>query len=573
MIARSGGIQLLRHGTRRPIRSRSCVRTFSSPSATSVNTAASPAHPLASVTTQLDRVSPRFEIDPSAVTILNSPAAFYKTLKDKIHGARRRIYLSTLYIGKTEHELITTLDEALRDNPDLQVSILTDALRGTRESPDPSCASLLANLVISHGERIKISMFHTPNLVGWRKKYIPRRINEGWGLQHMKLYGFDDEIMLSGANLSSDYFTNRLDRYHVFSSKELTDYYYKVHDAVCGLSYRLRPSKEAPDGFTLESPLHRGLPDPVWHPKRFKAYAKTVLEPLIHKPARQSMFPVSFSREKTFVYPVAQFDILLGEANNQSFGDYEFASYTSTEKPTLIKLLRSLAENPELRNCNWTFTAGYFNIDPEISQLLIESAPESAKTLVRVPEQSTHSQPPCTVITASPWANGFFGSAGISGMLPAAYTLLSRRFLRDVAAAGRESSIHLKEWRRGTVGEPGGWTYHAKGLWVTLPPTQVASSVSDSENEDNRFSAVEGPSITLIGSSNYTKRSYSLDLEIGALVVTGDKKLQRKYKEETEWLQQDAVVVTKDDLMKVERRVGLNVRIAMWLVERLGGAL
>jgi CDP-diacylglycerol---glycerol-3-phosphate 3-phosphatidyltransferase len=94
--------------------------------------------------------------------------------------------------------LIDALDEALRDNPELELSILTDALRGTRESPDPSCASLLASLIGRHGDRVKISMFHTPNLTGWRKKYIPKRINEGWGLQHMKLYGFDDEIMLSG---------------------------------------------------------------------------------------------------------------------------------------------------------------------------------------------------------------------------------------------------------------------------------------------------------------------------------------------------------------------------------------
>jgi CDP-diacylglycerol---glycerol-3-phosphate 3-phosphatidyltransferase len=106
--------------------------------------------------------------------------------------------LSTLYIGKTEHELIATLDEALRNNPDLEVSILTDALRGTREAPEPSCASLLAPLIVNHGDRVKISLFHTPNLTGWRKKYLPKRINEGWGLQHMKLYGFDDEIMLSG---------------------------------------------------------------------------------------------------------------------------------------------------------------------------------------------------------------------------------------------------------------------------------------------------------------------------------------------------------------------------------------
>ena len=338
------------------------------------------------------------------------------------------------------------------------------------------------------------------------------------------------------------------------------------------------PSSETPDGFTLESPLNRGLPDPVWHPIRFKAHAKTVLEPLIHRTARQNMFPVTFSNDKTFIYPLAQFDVLLGEAENQTLGDYEFPSYTSTEKPCLIKLLRSIAENPWLRNSSWTFTAGYFNIDPEISQLLVEAtpAPENAKEL-GPPTQNAHPPPLCTVITASPWANGFYGSAGISGMLPAAYTLLSRRFLRNVTKAGRESSIQFKEWRRGTVGEPGGWTYHAKGLWVTLPPPPASlppsPSPSSSDLESEFPESPAGPSITLIGSSNYTKRSYSLDLEIGALVVTGDKELQRKYKDETEWLQRDAVVVTQDDLMKVDRRVGLKVRIAMWLVEKLGGAL
>jgi CDP-diacylglycerol---glycerol-3-phosphate 3-phosphatidyltransferase len=214
MIVRNGGVLVLRNCARKHMRSRTYIRRFTTPSAKLASTMAVPAHPLATVTTQLDRVSPRFEIDPSAITILTGPAAFYETLKvpstsplsrrylicrqEKIRGSRRRIYLSTLYIGKTENELISTLNEALQNNPDLEVSILTDALRGTRESPEPSCASLLATLVLNHGDRVKISMFHTPNLTGWRKKYIPKRINEGWGLQHMKLYGFDDEIMLSG---------------------------------------------------------------------------------------------------------------------------------------------------------------------------------------------------------------------------------------------------------------------------------------------------------------------------------------------------------------------------------------
>lgn len=120
-------------------------------------------------------------------------------MQNKIRNAKRRVYLSTLYIGKTEFELVETISQALRENPDLKVSILTDALRGTRETPSPSSASLLCSLVAEFGpERVDIRMFHTPNLTGLRKKWIPRRINEGWGLQHMKLYGIDDEIILSG---------------------------------------------------------------------------------------------------------------------------------------------------------------------------------------------------------------------------------------------------------------------------------------------------------------------------------------------------------------------------------------
>ena len=99
---------------------------------------------------------------------------------------------------------------------------------------------------------------------------------------------------------------------------------------------------------------------------------------------------------------------------------------------------------------------------------------------------------------------------------------------------------------------------------MTLPP-QITS--------DHKVVKEPGPSVTLVGSSNYTKRSYSLDLEIGAMVVTGDENLKKKLKAETEWLQEDAQVTTQDDLMKVDRRVGFKVRAAMWLVEKLGGAL
>ncbi|KAK2736366.1 CDP-diacylglycerol--glycerol-3-phosphate 3-phosphatidyltransferase [Onygenales sp. PD_40] len=530
MIKRIGA-QALRYSCRKPPTPRRSIRKFTT-HPTSTPASSSPVSPLGSITVELDNIAPRFEVQASQISILDSPSAFYEALKDKIRNAKRRIYLSTLYIGKSEYELIATINEALRQNPELQVSILTDALRGTRESPKQSCASLLASLVEEYGpDRVEIRMFHTPNLTGLRKRHIPKRINEGWGLQHMKLYGIDDEIILSGANLSNDYFTNRLDRYHVFDSKSLADYYARIHDSVCSLSFQVVPDSKDAAGYTLAWPSSNGAPSPLDDPEDFISYASTVLAPLI-KPSKTKAPPPPTSSKPTFVYPVAQFSPLLKPDE-------------STEYPAVTKLLSLLSTSPALTNSSWLFTAGYFNIHPVLSSLLISSTS---------PSHATISKTQGTVLTASPWANGFYGSAGVSGMLPAAYTHLSARFLDRVAEAQKTNSIQLKEWRRGTVGEPEGWTYHAKGLWVTLPKE-------------------EHPSLTFVGSSNYTKRSYSLDLEVGAVVVTEDETLKKRLAEEAQWLQTDASVVSRDDLRRVERRVGWNVRLAMWIVEKVGGAL
>ncbi|KAL2825627.1 hypothetical protein BDW59DRAFT_179838 [Aspergillus cavernicola] len=532
MFGRVGG-HTLRCATRKPmVRRKFWQRSFSThtPNPTSAATQSS-ASPLGSITTELDRIAPCFEVSASRISILDSPASFYSTLKNKIRNARRRIYLSTLYIGKTEYELIETVNHALRDNPELRVSILTDALRGTRENPNPSCASLLASLVAEHGpDRVDIRMFHTPNLTGLRKKWIPRRINEGWGLQHMKLYGIDDEIILSGANLSNDYFTNRLDRYHVFQSKELTEYYARIHNAICGLSFKVLPDPHNAAGYLLDWPGANGAPSPLDNPEDFIAYSSTVLKHLIQPIASNAALEPK-SSDQTYVYPVAQFTPLLKPD-------------TSTEFPAVTTILQLLSNSLAFSGARWLFTAGYFNIHPVLSSLLIASTSTSQTT----------STTQGTVLTASPWANGFYGSPGVSGMLPAAYTHLSARFLDRVADAQRTNSIQLKEWRCGTVGEPDGWTYHAKGLWVTLPKE-------------------EHPSLTFVGSSNYTKRSYGLDLEVGALVVTGDQELKRRLAAETEWLQTNASAVSREDLRRTERRVGWNVRLAMWIVEKVGGAL
>lgn len=49
---------------------------------------------------------PRFRMKGSDVRVLYEPSIFYKNLLHQIRGAKRRIFLASLYIGKEETELV-----------------------------------------------------------------------------------------------------------------------------------------------------------------------------------------------------------------------------------------------------------------------------------------------------------------------------------------------------------------------------------------------------------------------------------------------------------------------------------
>lgn len=438
---------------------------------------------------QLDLAAPRFALAPQAVTILSAPDEFYSQLKARILGAQRRIFLATLYIGKSEDELISVLDQSLQKNNALDVHILTDGLRGTREAPQKSTASLLAPLVAKYPARVHVSMYQTPALNGLAKLMVPQRFNEGWGLQHMKLYGFDDDIVLSGANLSKDYFTNRQDRYIAISNKEVTEYFYQLHKAVSYLSYQLQHedrSRGPSDNFKLV--WTSDCPSPA-DPKGYRKEASRILAPLL-KPDTK----VSPADDKgTYLYPIAQFTPLIGDT----------ASNELKAMGLLTKMLKG--------NFDWTLTAGYFNISERLQEGLLKSTPGTAK-----------------VITAGEKANGFYQSKGVSSQIPDLYSMLAKRFIKK--AEHIQPRIQMLEWENGQYNKPNGWSYHAKGLWV-MPRG-------------------ESPVLTVIGSSNFTKRAYAHDLEAGAVLVTGSPELRAKMAAEVANLEKHTTPKTSRDYNK-----------------------
>lgn len=472
---------------------------------------------LETVRQKLDFLNTKFYLKSGEVEVIQDPSKFYSTLKTKISNAQNKVFMASLYVGKSEKELIDCISDALAKNEKLKVHFMVDGLRGTRETPDKCSASLLAELQQKYGERVNLRCYRTPEFSGWRTM-IPKRFNEGLGLQHMKIYGFDDEVMLSGANLSQDYFTNRQDRYYLFKNKSLSDYYFKVHQLVGNISYKVVHSNNEQQ-YDLLWPESNLTEEPAKDKQKFVDQCSSVFSNFLRGPSSMGNEHLirDFSQYPTLVYPVSQFSPLFYPNND-----------LSTEKPGILGVLSCLS-HPQSR---WTFTAGYFNMLPEIKHKLLSSPSIVGQ-----------------VITASPHANGFFRSHGVSGYLPDAYLYLSKSFLKEVRQNGKEDQIKLREWRRGTVNESNGWSYHAKGLWLSEKP------------DDPR------PSLTVIGSSNYTKRAYSLDLETNAIVLTTDEELKNTMQNELDNILKHTNEITLHDFESdLERKISPGVKIATKII-------
>ena len=161
---------------------------------------------------------PCFTVNNDSFHFIKTPTDFKQLLLKYIASANR-IVLTSLYID--DLDLIHALSRAK------DVHILVDYFRATRNhSPLLKLASC---------KNVKISYFHTTNKV---LAHLPR-FNEYAGLQHMKLYIFDNVLVTSGANLSLNYFTNRQDRYVAIHDAAISDYFCSIVSLLARYSFSL----------------------------------------------------------------------------------------------------------------------------------------------------------------------------------------------------------------------------------------------------------------------------------------------------------------------------------------------
>ncbi|KAJ6544992.1 CDP-diacylglycerol-glycerol-3-phosphate 3-phosphatidyltransferase [Mycena vulgaris] len=406
---------------------------------------------------------PKFAVSPNDIRILSKPPQFYLKLIEMIRRAQTRIFISSLYLGSGESELVSALTEALHKKPELEIYMLFDLNRSTRPGPH-STAKLLIPLINQFPDRIHVSFFRSPSLRGLLAKLVPPRFNEGWGTWHAKIYGVDNEVMISGANLNQSYFTNRQDRYiHFTGQPHLSQYCFDFIKAVSGFSFELRSpmSSAASTGpySVRENEYTVVWPTPEIHPHHIHNTAERALSSL--QDTYHQTTPEPADHNKVIMYPLIQ----AGQFNIR-------------DEERTLKMLFAHLEDHQSKDAGpcIDLTSGYFGLYKEYQDLILRSTLE------------------CRILASSPRANGFYGSSGVSGRIPEGYTLLEQRFMNAVQRAGRESGVQLNEWERE------GWTYHAKGIWLSAAGGRL-------------------PLLTLFGSTNLNSRSAHIDTELSFLML------------------------------------------------------
>lgn len=71
-----------------------------------------------------------------------------------------------------------------------------DYTRGNRGTN--SSRTMLLPLIEKYRDRIQVAFYHSPELRGILKSVLPERYNEVIGVSHLKVYLFDDNLILSG---------------------------------------------------------------------------------------------------------------------------------------------------------------------------------------------------------------------------------------------------------------------------------------------------------------------------------------------------------------------------------------
>jgi CDP-diacylglycerol---glycerol-3-phosphate 3-phosphatidyltransferase len=298
-----------------------------------------------------------------------------------------------------------------------------------------------------------------------------------------QVFVMDDEVIISGGNLSTEYFVDRQDRYVFFKSagllvmqlfraivlfKSLCSPFLSIGSLAS--FYRNLILKLAGCGQVISGEAN----DSSW------VEVCDMIEPLSCQIKTEVDSSEIDDVVDTWVYPTLQ-----------------CAPHGVHQDEDIFMKLLNLSQSLNIGSVN--LATAYLNPDLKVIEALASSAPNGS----------------LKIITAHADSHGFKTARGVMSLIPLCYQHLLCDYIKPLITKLRRengvSSFCLLAYQREF------WTFHTKGFWV-----------SECESGEVDIKSM----VSIVGSSNYGKRSNSLDLESQVVVLTENKRLMREFQGE-----------------------------------------
>ncbi|TPP40873.1 Phospholipase D Active site motif family protein [Leishmania donovani] len=551
------------------------------------------------------------------VRVLNHPAVFYEELKKRVMAAQRSITLSALYIGDgpLSRAFVACLEERVRwaaaGGHPFSITILLDynrmqdrknlvslktlmelaqqtastaplpvdaAIAGaSASSPTTRSPSTLgSSSIFADGERDAEEDEANPSK--WNGVFAPfGRAKEVLGVQHTKIFVFDQRhTILTGANLSDDYFATRMDRYMIVEDNVLVARWFTQlvrtanrmsHPVVCRKEFAEQltsgadtcasrtPNKSGALGHSSAAFLSSRMaaatangsaPEPLQSPLRWvvEKVSRAVSPPLTSLVSQREGSP-TLHRKSDLV-------ILANALQMDPSVDTEaFCARANALLHDFAAWARRLCAAAKVDwGCYDTFLfptvqagrAGVYHDSVIVKQLLRLSTAEDHIFLASpylnmhasFVDEVLHGTSYVDCITASVQTNGWNGQKGMAGRIPLFYLQLERSFYYLMKAYNCLRRVHIREF------SVKGLTFHAKGLQRHDDRGADAAAADPCPPE-----SISAPYLVAYGSTNYGYRSVHKDVEAEAFLLTTNDALRETLRQELLFLLQQSVPVTE----------------------------
>lgn len=526
-------------------------------------------------------------MDPSRVSFLLDPTEFYQRLCELYRNAQKRIVLACLYVGsgELEAELINSILVAKRRSQDLSVDILVDKTRTTRVGKNGRIQTHLSLLkpYLAPGNGVHISLFHNPLYGNFCSKVIKNPYCEAFGTMHLKAYIGDDECIITGANTARDYFCDRYDRYMVVNDALFCDTIHTFVKSFQTASYTFT------ENLTVEwlSDFINPMEDNMLFRKQLYVRTREMIV-LCHKVLKEHFHDRSketlgtsygredFTGEKHVNDAVKQgengvMDLDSRQKQKKSTNvsgkpgtsvdedivddkmkdcnptkehvidgsgvatahDQESSAETTEPKEQEYCNIRICLQVPF---CEAPFVQGENLLDEYVlnyvrsghSVFIATAYMNFTERFMGVLKKAIYfgkakNKNPLQVATASPYANSFYCDGSGKRYIALFYSKAAMWLLNALKTGDDIPDDVYMEYNRPNH------TFHAKGVWIL---NERVSLDAAHESQKRFLQETEPPISTVIGSSNYGRRSCAKDLEVIFFVDTNSEKLRKFMRQE-----------------------------------------